>query len=89
MNWILTTFLCVIVIEIVIRMPLGKLRSEISSVVQKAFYTLGTESVSDHWKERVLLLYACSLFRSTMKLCGFLMVIGAVAVLVIRSSLSA
>jgi hypothetical protein len=81
MNWILTTALCVILIEIAVRMPLATVSSEIRSVVQKALHTLAAKSVSDHWKEKVMLVYACSLFKSTMKLCGFLLTIGAVAAL--------
>jgi len=62
-------------------MPLATVSSEIRSVVQKALHTLGAKSVSDHWKEKVMLVYACSLFKSTMKLCGFLVTVGAVVAL--------
>ena len=64
-------------------MPLATVSSEIRSVVQKALHTLGAKSVSDHWKEKVMLVYACSLFKSTIKLGGFLAAIAAVAVLLI------
>lgn len=83
MNWVLTTVLCVILIEFVVRIPLQAIVSEINTVVRKALHTLGAQSVSDHWKEKVMLAYASSLFTSTMKLAGFLVAVGAVAFLLI------
>jgi hypothetical protein len=50
---------------------------------RKAMRTLGAKSVSDHWKEKVLLAYAVSLFLSTMKLAGYLAAIGIAAVFLI------
>ena len=68
MTWILTTVLCVILVEIVFRIPLPAVISEMRIVSRKALHTLGAKSVSDHWKEKVMLSYAGSLFTSTMKL---------------------
>ena len=62
-------------------MPLATVISEIETVSRKALHTLAAKSVSDHWKEKVMLVYACSLFKSTMKLCGFLVTVGAVVAL--------
>lgn len=83
MIWILTTVLCIILIEFVIRIPLRGIISEISIVTRKVLHTLGAKSVSDHWKEKVMLAYARSLFTSTMKITGFLIALGAVAFLLI------
>ncbi len=83
MTWILTAVLCIILVELVIRIPFPKVLSEISVVTRKAFHILGAKSVSDHWKEKVMLAYAISLFTSTMKLAGFLVTLGAVAILLI------
>lgn len=83
MNWALTTVLCVILIELVVRLPLPAVISEISVIGRKAVRALGAKSVSDHWKEKVILAYAGSLFASTMKLASFLVAIGAMAVLLI------
>ena len=83
MTWILTAVLCIILIELVVRIPLPAVISEIGVVIRKALHILGAKSVSDHWKEKVMLAYAGSLFTSTMKLAGFLVAAGAVAALLI------
>ena len=86
MTWILTTVLCVILVEFAVRIPLPGVISEISTVAHKAMHTLGAKHVSDHWKEKVMLAYAGSLFTSTMKLAGLLVAIGAVAAVFILLS---
>lgn len=83
MTWVLTTILCVFLVEIFRRLPLPAVVSRITEIGRKAFRTLGAKSVSDHWKEKVLLAYAVSLFVLTMKLAGYLVAIGAAAVFVI------
>jgi hypothetical protein len=86
MSWVLTTVLCVILVEFAVRIPLPGVISDISTVARKAIRTLGARHVSDHWKEKVMLAYACSLFTSTMKLAGLLVAIGAVAAVFILLS---
>jgi hypothetical protein len=83
MNWLLTTGLCVLLIEIVVRLPLGAVLSRINLVSRKALHTLSARSISDHWKEKVLLAYAGVLFVSTMKLAGYLLAVGSVALFLI------
>ena len=83
MTWVVTTVLCIILIELVVRIPLPAVISEIRIVTRKALHTLGAKSISDHWKEKAILAYASSLLNSTMKLAGLLMAIGAIAVLLI------
>ena len=83
MNWVLTTVLCIVLIEFVVRIPLRAIVSDINTVVRKALHILGANSVSDHWKEKVMLAYASTLFASTMKLAGFLVAVGTVAILLI------
>jgi hypothetical protein len=46
-------------------------------------HILGAKSVSDHWKEKVMLPYAGSLFLSTMKLGALLIATAAVALLLV------
>lgn len=80
MTWVLTTILCIILIEMVLRLPLPAVISEISKIGRKSLRTLSSKSVSDHWKEKAILAYAGSMFASTSKLAGYLAVIGAVAI---------
>ena len=83
MTWILTTIFCIVLVEIVIRIPFLKVLLEINTISRKALFALGAKSVSDHWKEKVMLAYAGLLFSSTMKLAGFMIVIGVTAILLI------
>ncbi len=64
-------------------MPLVAVIGEIRTVSGKALHILTAKSVSDHWKEKVMLAYARSLFTSTIKLGVFLVIIGIVAFLLI------
>lgn len=80
MTWLLTAVLCVVVVELFVRLPLLSVFSQIDVIARKALHTLGAKSVSDHWKEKVLLAYAVSLFGSIAKLAGYLLAIGVVAV---------
>ena len=54
MTWLLTTVLCVFLVEIFVRLPLPAVISRINVIGRKALRTLGAKSVSDHWKEKVL-----------------------------------
>ena len=83
MNWVLSTVLCIILIEFVLRVPLPAILADISSVGRKAMHTLGAKSVSDHWKEKVMLAYASKLFLSTMKLAGYFVAFAIIATLII------
>lgn len=83
MNWVLSTVLCIILIEFVLRVPLPAILADISSVGRKALHTLGAKSVSDHWKEKVMLAYASKLFLSTMKLAVYFAAFALLAILII------
>ena len=85
MNWILTLALCVVLIEFIVHIPFIDIFLEIFVVAQKALHIFGAKSVSDHWKEKVMLVYAGKLFVSTVKLATFLMLIGIFAIMLIFS----
>ena len=83
MTWMLTAVLCVILIEVVVRLPLPVILSDINTVARKAMHVLGAKLVSDHWKEKAMLAYASAMFTSTFKLAGLLIAVAAVIVLFI------
>jgi len=83
MTWVLTTILCIILVETMARLPFGAAISQIVWISRKATRTLGAKFVSDHWKEKVLLAYAVSLFLATIKLAGYLFIVGAIAFVLI------
>jgi len=75
--------LCIILVEFAIRLPFPKIISEISEVARKAVHILVAKSVSDHWKEKVMLAYARCLLMSTVKLAGILIAVISLAFLLI------
>lgn len=79
MTWLLTAILCVMLIELMMRLPLPAAVSGISTVSAKALHVLTARGISDHWKEKVLLAYARNLFIATLKLAGLLLMVAAVA----------
>ena len=81
MTWILTAVICIILIEVVVRISIPAVLAQMSTVARKAFHTFGSKSISDHWKEKVMLVYACSLFTNTAKLASFLFLICGMVVL--------
>lgn len=72
-----------ILIEIVVRMPLATVGAEINAAVSKSLHTITSKSISDHWKEKVVLVYACRLLTATFKLTGLLLAIAAIALALI------
>jgi len=78
MTWLLTAVLCIVVVEIVVRLPFKNVFSQISRAVQKSLRIVKSKTISDHWKEKVMLAYAGSLFAATMALAGLMLAVGAV-----------
>ena len=83
MNWILTTILAVVLVEFVVRLPLIKIISDIQAVSLKAVNLIRSQFISDHWKEKALLVYSGALLKSTLKLAGLLIAIVVLAIAVI------
>ena len=83
MNWILTGVLCIVLIEFVVCIPFRDVILEIFMIAQKALHTLSSKVISDHWKEKVMLIYAGKLFVSTIKLAVFIVLIAIVAMMFI------
>lgn len=83
MNWFLTIFICIFLVELAVRMPFLAVISKISLVTRKVLHTLGTKSVSDHWKEKAIWAYAVSLFKLSINLAIYWIAIIGLAFLII------
>jgi hypothetical protein len=83
MSWLLTALICIAVIEIVLRMPLARLADEARDVLHRSQHTLRSDAISDHWKEKVLLVYARKLFACTLQLAFIILAIGSLVVCLI------
>lgn len=80
MSWLLTALICAVLIEIVCRLPLASLAAEIREVARKSQHTVLSRAISDHWKEKALLVYAGRLLSCSLRLAMALAGIGAVLV---------
>lgn len=58
-------FLALIAVEYLYRVPLANTLSALANVGERAFRTLRSKHISDHWKERVLLRYARDMLTHT------------------------
>lgn len=83
MNWFLTAVLCVLLVELALRLPFAAAVAVLSRSGGKAFRVIRAKSVSDHWKEKALAAYAQTTFLSSIKLAGLLVVLLAVAAVLV------
>ncbi|SON56849.1 hypothetical protein HDIA_3308 [Hartmannibacter diazotrophicus] len=79
MNWLLTAILCVLLVELAVRLPLAGAVLGVSGASKRAARVLRAKAISDHWKEKAMGAYARATFASTLKLAGLLIVILAIA----------
>ncbi|SLN70780.1 hypothetical protein [Oceanibacterium hippocampi] len=83
MNWLLTAVLCVILVELVIRLPFVAATAGIRRSGGRALHVVRAAGISDHWKEKAMAAYARATFLSSMKLAGLLIAVLAVAYLMV------
>ena len=82
-NWLLSLILCVALVECAVLLPFARVLAKVHRTVGKTARVLPAKSISDHWKEQVMLAYAGAMFVCSLKLAVFLLCLGAVAVLLI------
>lgn len=83
MNWLLTFLLCVLLVEIAVRLPLGQTLMQLVGSSRAALRTVQAKNVSDHWKEKAMFAYAVRTFSSTGRLAVLLGVLFGCAALVV------
>ena len=79
MNWFLTAILCVVLVEIALRLPFTDAVARAANYGGRAVRVVRANAVSDHWKEKALAAYAQATFLSSIKLAGFLAVLLTIA----------
>lgn len=80
MNWLLSALLCVALVELLRRLPLGSIMSAILDTVGRSVRVVGAPRISDHWKEKAMGAYARATFRETARLGLVLALVVGVAV---------
>ncbi len=77
MNSVLVTVLAIALIELAIRLPFPAILATVRKTGLKTMHVLVTGAISDHWKEKVMLAYAGTMFLSSIKLAVLLLLLGA------------
>ena len=75
MNWLLTGLLCILLVELALRLPFAAVVAAVSKSSARAVRVVRAKAVSDHWKEKALAAYARTTFLSSMKLAALLAVL--------------
>ncbi len=83
LNWFLTAILCVLLVELALRLPFAATLAAVSRTGVRAVRVIRAKAVSDHWKEKALAAYAQITFLSSIKLAGLLAVLLAVAAVLV------
>ncbi|MGF1551140.1 MAG: hypothetical protein ACFBWO_01400 [Paracoccaceae bacterium] len=71
----LLAVLCVVVVEIALRLPFAPLATRAQLTGRKALRTMQASAVSDHWKERVMLAYAVTMLGCSLRLAAMLVLV--------------
>lgn len=79
MSWILAGILCILLVEGVSRLPIVQAASTASDAARRAVRTMSAPKISDHWKEKVLLVYAGRIFGATLRLVAMLVLVAGLA----------
>ncbi len=86
MTWLLLTLCCIAFVEVVVRLDItGQVRAA-TLVTRRVLSIIGSSRVSDHWKERVLPIYAWRLLATSVRL--LMIMLAAVAPIVLLTALS-
>lgn len=73
MKYVLSGILAIILVETLLRLPFLQAIQSSVHTTQKAVSVIFSSSISDHWKERVILFYARVIFLNTLKLSLYLL----------------
>jgi len=82
MTYLAVCLICVAAIELFIRLPFLKYVARLGEIGRKTTWVIGSDRISDHWKEKVLQRYSRDLAVCSLSLGFFLAVIlGVISVL--------
>ena len=86
MNWLLAALLCVLLVEIALRLPFADALAAVTRSSGRAARVVASKRISDHWKEKAMGAYARATFGGTLRLAALILaVFGPAAVLVVAA----
>ena len=83
LNILFTLILCILLVELAVRLPFAATLSIISRVALRAPKVISSSRISDHWKEKAVGAYAGRMFVSSFKLAIYLALLLLVATAII------
>lgn len=72
---LLLLVICVLSVEVFVRLKFVFLLSSFSNVLKKAIYVILASKISDHWKERVVLAYASQIMTYCIQMLLIILII--------------
>ncbi len=75
MKHIILLFICLLSVEIFIRLNYFPLIASIIKVSKKAIYIISTKNISDHWKENIIPKYSLQMMNYSLKILFILFLI--------------
>lgn len=85
LNWVFTIGLCIVLVEFLTRIPVREILEGLMSVLHKTVYVVSSRHISEHRKEKVMLIYAGSIMKSTVLMALVLLAVGLIAAILIYS----
>lgn len=79
MNWLLTTLLCAVLVELLLRLPFSAPVRAVARSGQRAMRVVASKAISDHWKEKAMAAYARQTFVSSLRIAVLLAIVLGVA----------
>lgn len=73
MIWLLVVMSAASVCECFLRLPFAENINTLILYTLKSYRAISSERISDHWKEKVLLIFAAKIFRTCLMLFLFLL----------------
>lgn len=73
--WFLLVLTSVLAVEVALRLPLSTTLSRLAKHGQRAAHILRSSRISDHWKEKAIPKHAFRIFKASLQLLVFLVLV--------------
>lgn len=75
MNHLLLSLVCILSVEVFIRLNFISILNSITMVAKKVFHVIPNNNISDHWKERAIPKYALKIMKNSLQILIIILVI--------------
>ncbi len=81
MNHFILFLICILSVEVFFRLNFLSTLNTILDITKKVLYLITKDNISDHWKEKVIPIYAFKIMKSSIKILLILLLIFALFVI--------